>query len=56
MLHGSNGEVFIDEVVNLGLSSNLAIRGLIVDDYMSVGIPDEFKLFQYLNSGTYADI
>jgi len=56
MLHGSNGEVFIDEVVNLGLSSNLVIRGLIVDDYMSVGIPDEFKLFQYLNSGTYADI
>ena len=55
-LHDLEREVFIEDIVKLGLELNLEVRGLIVDDFLSVGIPTEFRIFEHLNNGIYSNL
>jgi hypothetical protein len=55
-LHDLEREVFIEDIVQLGLELNLEVRGLIVDDFLSVGIPTEFRIFEYLKTGNYSNL
>lgn len=49
-------ELHLEEVVDVAIKQGLKVKAFMIPQYMSVGVPDEIILFNYLRNGVYADI
>ncbi len=49
-------EQHLESVIKVAIDKGLNVKSLFVENYMSVGVPEEIQLFNYLQSGIYAEI
>ncbi len=49
-------EQHLESVIKVAIEKGLNVKSLFIENYMSVGVPEEVQLFNYLQTGVYADI
>lgn len=54
--HQTENELHLEEVINIALELGLKVKALFVPNYMSVGVPDEINLINYIKNQAYSRI
>lgn len=54
--HKAKQELHLEEVINTALSLGLKVKALFIPIYMSVGVPDEIDLINYIKNETYSQV
>ena len=54
--HIAKQELHLEEVIDTALSLGLKVKALLIPNYMSVGVPDEIALIDYIKNDAYSKV
>jgi dTDP-glucose pyrophosphorylase len=54
--HQTRQELHLEEVIHTALNLGLKVKALLIPNYMSVGVPDEINLINYIKKEAYSRI